>query len=375
MKKPSVMIIIDTYIIGGPGKGILQFIKYHDKKMFSYVIVCFKRKGMEDTEFIKKATEENVTVEVIVEDQTFNRKVFKDCLMLAEKYHVNIVQSHGYKGHLLSLFLKIKTNVKWISFSHGWTSENKKMRLYNLLEKCLVVFADIAVGVSKKIKKTLMLFRFGRKTINIINAIEIISFRSNRNKIRSKYNFNQNTFIFTCIGRLSPEKGQIYLLKAFKEVLVHYDRAILMLVGDGYELEYLKKWVIDNGISERVKLAGYQSNALDYIADSNVVVIPSLSEGIPNVALEAMMMKIPVIATNVGGVGEILEDKRTGIIVKSKSVDSLKNAMLYSISNYNHLHHMTQAAYNVIKYRLNPEIRAEQIQQLYNKLSENEIPS
>jgi len=124
-----------------------------------------------------------------------------------------------------------------------------------------------------------------------------------------------------------------------------------------------------------VKLAGYQSNALDYIADSNVVVIPSLSEGIPNVALEAMMMKIPVIATNVGGVGEILEDKRTGIIVKSKSVDSLKNAMLYSISNYNHLHHMTQAAYNVIKYRLNPEIRAEQIQQLYNKLSENEIPS
>ena len=119
-------------------------------------------------------------------------------------------------------------------------------------------------------------------------------------------------------GRLSPEKGFDVLVDAAKLVVKQHPQAGFLIFGDGVERESLTKQIQDAGLEFRFILAGFTADLDHFLPFVDVVVLPSRTEGLPNVALEASAAGVPVVATAVGGTPEVVEDGVTGFLVPSE---------------------------------------------------------
>lgn len=131
------------------------------------------------------------------------------------------------------------------------------------------------------------------------------------------------------IGRLAQQKGVDVLFRAFIKIANEIPESKLILVGDGPFRDFMQKMVENSGIGDRIILVGFvpHSEIVKYLHNASVFVLPSLFEGLPNALLQAMAAGLPCIATNVGGIPDILIDKVNGILVPPKRDDLLAEAL------------------------------------------------
>lgn len=136
---------------------------------------------------------------------------------------------------------------------------------------------------------------------------------------------HHDKFVFGATSRLLRQKGLFELIEAFERVHTKRAETQLWLVGDGWERAELEARANNH---PAIKFLGYKTNPLDYAASFDVFVHPSYTEGFSLSIIEAAMLKLPIIATNVGGNPEIIEHENTGLLIPSHNVDALEAAML-----------------------------------------------
>lgn len=127
----------------------------------------------------------------------------------------------------------------------------------------------------------------------------------------------KDVFVYGTVGRLSPEKGFDRLIKCYAEVKNGLSLSELWIVGEGKERDKLEKIIVDNGLNDRVKLFGEQSNPYNYVSQFDVFVCSSFSEGMSTACTEAMLLGVPCISTFVGGSEELIKEDGCGKIVYS----------------------------------------------------------
>jgi glycosyltransferase involved in cell wall biosynthesis len=127
------------------------------------------------------------------------------------------------------------------------------------------------------------------------------------------------------VGRLSPEKGQTGLLRAFARVRVKHPDAVLRLVGDGPDRDALERLASELGIDDAIAFAGRlpEQETLAEIARADMLVLPSFMEGLPIVLMEAMALGVPVISSRVAGIPELISDGKTGLLFAPSDWDEL----------------------------------------------------
>jgi len=329
--RPNVLIIIASHIIGGPGRGLFQLLKYASPDRFNYVLCNFNVANYKgEFEFKKQAEENGINIELINQKYMFDPGMIWQAYKLIKDNDINIIQTHGYKGHIIGFILSIILNIKWIAMVHGWTYENKKIRMYNKLELFLLRYPHAVITVSPVLYKTLVKRRGERRTTKmILNAIDEYDIRGSITKknIRINNNLSQNDFVIGVFGRLSPEKGHKYLIEALAICTDKYPEIRLLILGDGPEKDNLIKLTQRHGLDKIVIFCGHKSNVRDYYDAINLLILPSLTEGVPNVVLEAMSLCKPVIATDVGGVSEIITDGFNGWIIKPGDANAIVNIL------------------------------------------------
>lgn len=135
--------------------------------------------------------------------------------------------------------------------------------------------------------------------------------------------------VFLCIGRLSPEKGHLVLLPAFKEVLSHHPKAQLVLAGDGDMRAQIETEIKVLGLSQAVRITGWISSeqVIQELHACHALVQPSFIEGLPVVIMEAMAQARPVISTYIAGIPELVQDGVTGRLVPAGDSEALAEAM------------------------------------------------
>ncbi len=336
MKDIRVLALIDTFRIGGPGKQLIAFCKAAPEYGLTVRPATFLRRPLKTSSFIEACRVEGLSVRIFEERFPFDPRLPSLVRSDLVENRIDLLQTHSYKanvvGALISSWMR-RDGTRWVAYLHGTTNENLKIRIYYALELWAIRHADGIVPVSESIGRVVAT-RLGRSRAHlevISNAWlpEAAPDRRTREQARRDLAASNDAIVIGVVGRLSHEKGQGILIEALARLK---DQNVLaLLIGEGPDEPELKRRVGELGLNGRVRFMGYRNDMTAIYAGMDLAVIPSLSEGIPNVALEAMGRGIPLIASAVGGLPEMVTDHKSGLLVPSGDADALARAIRFLI--------------------------------------------
>ena len=208
--------------------------------------------------------------------------------------------------------------------------------------------------------------------IYIYNGIDIEAFSrppNGKQNLRQNLNIPTDAILCTTVGRLVPVKGQADLLYAFAQAQKTERLLHLLLVGEGElraELEDLTKQL---GIQNHVHFVGWRDDVADLLGISDIFVLPSHNEGLSLVIVEAMARSLPVIATEVGGVPEVVVPNQTGVLTPARNPKSLAGALICLASNAAQRTQMGQAGYHRAVSYFSIDATARHTGNLYTELT------
>ena len=174
--------------------------------------------------------------------------------------------------------------------------------------------------------------------------------------------------IVLTLSRLSPEKGLNVLLAAARVVLFHYPSARFVICGDGPEHDSLRRRIKQDGLEHAVSLTGYRRDIDRLLPNADLLVLPSFTEGLPNAVLEASAAGVPVVATAVGGTPEVVRDGQTGLLVPSGDSESLSQAIIDLLGDFEHRVAMGKAGREFVRSQFSFATQASQYLQLFARL-------
>jgi glycosyltransferase involved in cell wall biosynthesis len=170
------------------------------------------------------------------------------------------------------------------------------------------------------------------KVAMIANGIDVTPFAS-RSTTQDVEMGKEKRTIIGVVGRLTPQKGHQYLLQAAPDILSAFPNVTFMFVGDGQERQTLQHMVSSLGIDKNVVFAGQRSDMPAVYASIDILVLPSINEGMPMTLIEAMAARRPVIATDVGDVAKLIRHGETGLLVEAANPSALKSAIIQLLSD------------------------------------------
>ena len=363
------MIVIATDDIGGPGKGLFQFLKYTSREDLEYLLCNFELKGRPDGQFIDEARRLGLNLMLLNQRATIDPGLIARARRIIKDHEIDVVQTHGHKPNILGFFLSFIARKPWVAFAHGYIHGSRKTELYNRLDRMVLPWADRVVAVAGSMKTLLLKSGVRRDKIRLIyNAIEPAPpTRTSPAELRQAHGLTTEHVVAGAIGRLSPEKGHLTLFEAMRSVASAVPTARLLVVGDGPDRTMLQEYCRAHGLQDRVIFTGYQENISDYYGILDLLVLPSLTEGLPNTVLEAMSFGIPVLATSVGGVPEIIEGDN-GVMVPPQDPAALAQQLIRLLENQELRRTIGANGRNSLYPRFSPERRAREILAVYDEL-------
>lgn len=263
------------------------------------------------------------------------KTVFK-IVGFVKKQSIDIIHSHGYKSSIYAYLANIFTRRRLVVTCHNWIISNSKLKLYTYLDKMFIKRFDAVVSVSSSVRDLLLESGVDERRIHLVaNGIDTKKFASGCN---GKVAFNgrnkgPGTKFIGTVGRLSQEKGHIYLLRAAKKVLAVFPDCYFVLVGDGVLREALENEAQSLGIREHVIFTGRREDIPEVLTSLDIFTLPSLTEGLPMSLLEAMASGTPVVASKVGDIPVLLKDGALGALVEPTDWQALAAAILQYLKN------------------------------------------
>ncbi len=225
--------------------------------------------------------------------------------------------------------------VKIVAHCHDDFKEDvlgKTMRIFYLM------FLDRILTVSEKVRKFFTLRgRISQKAITIYNGINAHIFDPEKvdDGMRVRLGLKKDSFVIGSISVLEKDKGQKYLFEAISKLKSEgITNIVCVICGTGPEELNLKEFTKAKGVIDEVLFLGFHNDIPRILKILDIIVITSLTiESFSMIAAEAMAMKVPVIATNVGGLPEVVDDGKTGILIPPGDVDALSKAIKYLLEN------------------------------------------
>ena len=291
-------------------------------------LLCLKNSGKPDPVVHIEAERQGIASDVITCNKRFDMSAIGRIRDFINENKIDIVHSHGYKSNLYGMIASRMAHVPIVTTLHGWMAEDIKARFYETLDRLVIKRMDHVISVSPMINKEVDELKLDVDKYSFIpNAIDTDKFdpSSEGPDMRAIFGID-NAIVIGTVGRLGPEKGHLFLLRAFKEISSMVPEARLLMVGGGFLEEMLERETEALGIRDKVEFAGNQYDMVSVYKTMDIFVLPSLMEGMPMVLLEAMSMELPVIASEVGGIPHVV-GKDDGMLVPPRDIYELRYAM------------------------------------------------
>ncbi len=347
-----VVLSLDT---GGLERFVCNLAACEPMRDLPPLVICLDRRG-NLAEVVEAA---GGTVLLLERGDGFNPQVIFRLARILREAGVTAVHSHSLDAMLYAGFAALLAGIP----NRIHTQHNTQLRSYTVKDRMkfrLAAWACSTVAaVSGETAREVEAHGANPRKVRVIpNGIDADHFgkglvvRSGGRRIG-------------CVARLSPEKGIDRLISAFAAVVRRMPDARLTIVGEGEERPALEARVRELGLGESVEFLGFQDDVAAALGTFDLFVLPSLTEGIPLALLEAMAAGLPVIATRVGGVPEVIEDGTSGVLVEAGNAIALELAMLDLLFNPARLAALGAGARERIRRHFNLNRMALQYRELY----------
>jgi glycosyltransferase involved in cell wall biosynthesis len=317
---------------GGPDKTILLGTARTDPARYA-ITVCYLRDARDPGFGITaKASALGIDYVEVVERHSFDRAIWPQLRRIVREKGIQIIHAHDFKTDVLTLPLARTEGAIPLSTVHGWSGESRKERLYYIVDKLVLARYPRLIAVSGRIRQELV--RYGANPARIVlvpNGIDDELFKPDsriRATARARLGVAAGDILIGAVGRLETVKNYDLLLSAFARIVLAHPETRLVIAGDGPCREALARQIDESGIGGACILLGHRTDVAELYQAFDLFVQSSRSEGSPNAVLEAMALGAPVVATDVGGTGDLIENGVHGRLVAPNDADALRTAML-----------------------------------------------
>jgi glycosyltransferase involved in cell wall biosynthesis len=274
-----------------------------------------------------------------------------------------VFHSHGFKALFASSFIKGSNH--HIHTHHGNTGLTLKIKLYEKLAYSFMKNCDRIIAVSQRMKEDLLNELYPYKNISVID--NMLSFK-NIAKIRDRRNAlpqRQNDIIrLLFVGRLSPEKGLLEFLHCWSN-LIYRDRFELTIVGDGPLKHEIENFLKGHHLMNRVKLCGYINDPAEYFIESDLLIMPSLTEGLPMTLIESLAAGLPVLANDVGAIASLVVHGHNGYLCSTPTEEKWTTGLWEALKNIESWKSNAQWEASSVEIRFSPTKWAVKTQAFY----------
>lgn len=359
-RKIKVLYIITKSNWGGAGRYVYDMATHVPKDTFEPVAALggsgiLKQKL--ETEGIETLTIPNLERDIGIIKEI---KAFRNIFKIIKEIKPDVIHLNSSKVGILgalaarfySLTLKLSTfnfslsTCKVIFTAHGWAFKEKRSPLVKKIIEYIswltIALCHTTIVVSEDDRKKVGKFIFVQQKIKLVhNGIGPQTFmeRAVARKIlaeKADWPTDDQRLWIGSIAELHKNKGIDYALKAFGELTKHGlkigkepEEAAYIIIGEGEERKNLESFIAQEKLTDHAALIGEYGNASNLLHAFDIFLLPSLKEGLPYALLEAGAAGLPTIATNVGGVSEIIDDMKSGIIIKEKRPKEIMEALAF----------------------------------------------
>ena len=329
-EKYEVLHLIGSNLVGGPEKQILHHAQ--DMQDTDYQLSIGSFHDLKDRPEVLVAAEQRNIPTVCLPGGVRLDLVHHLSRILSER-KVSLLCTHGFKANVVGYLSARRTGTPHVAFVRGFTAENRRVRFYEMLERQALKRADRVACVSESQAQQIAQIRGRRRAPVVVKNAMLLPYSRQQDRppvSRNELSIPRSAFVFGSVGRLSIEKGHRFMVSAFHKLCAQAPvgaQLYLIIVGNGKEEQPLKQQATQLGIREQIHFAGFQGSPTEWMQMMDCLVQPSLTEGTPNTVLEALCLKLPVIASAVGGVPDLIVDGRNGLLVPAADVDQMTAAM------------------------------------------------
>jgi glycosyltransferase involved in cell wall biosynthesis len=361
----KVAVLATVTDFGGAERVVLSLIEHINNDLFDLIPIIFTVPSLIDSVFFKHLDK---TGKKYYKVYVNNYKIkylnpfvnIIDTYKLFKKHKFDLIHTHGYRADVLGIFLAKIMGLPAITTCHGFISNDLQLTLYNRLDRFMLRFARKIIAVSPGLKSDLVGSGIEESRITMVqNAVNGSyadeSFAQNRQAKRLYCGLTEKDFVVGYVGRLSEEKGIRYLIDAIAMQNRSELLSKLLIIGEGSQRKELESLVKKANIEDNVIFAGFQSDIEKWLPAMDVFVLPSLTEGTPMSLLEAMAYGIPVVASAVGGVPQVIDSGKNGILISPGKPKDIKDAVILLYTNEDLRMRFSREARKKIKLKYNIE--------------------
>jgi glycosyltransferase involved in cell wall biosynthesis len=396
----KLLAVVEAGAVTGPAKNLIEFcrrarirnLEPHGLPAVETSVATFHRgrdvitrrfSGVQaglaaqmPNQFVAAACEAGIVVDVIGERFPYDPSVISELRRLVEHHAPDIIQTHSVKSHFLMRLSGLWRERPWVAFHHGYTTPNLKMRAYNQLDRWSLRAPALVITVSEAFARQMKSAGVQPGRIRVLhNSIDTDRAKAASKEaalaLRASLGIAQDERVALSVGRLSHEKAHADLVSAIDYLrrILPKIKARLLIVGDGPERGRVEHTVAALGLRDQVKLVGQVSDVSPYYALADLFVLPSLSEGSPNVLLEAMAASLPIVATAVGGVPEIVSHDESALLIAPRDTRAMAEAIAGLLKDAGRARSLAANARALAAGRYSPESRARALLEIYRQLA------
>lgn len=370
--KPVICHVLHTLNTGGAEVLACEFGR-QQRDAFDIVYVCLDEAG----NMASIMQQEGFKVTVLNRKPGFDYGLTKRLHKLFQEEKVSIVHAHQYAPFFYSAASRgIFANHPSILFTeHGRAFPDMRRPKRCLANRFLLRRQDRVVAVGEQVKRALIDFEgIPEKRIDVIyNGVQMERYSTpitpeQRSAVRKSLDTNPNDPVVIQVARLHPLKDHITAIQTFAKTVSKLPNSKFWIVGEGDEREKITQEIQKLKLTDNVRLLGNREDVEVLIHAADAFLLTSISEGIPLTVIEAMFASTPCVCTNVGGLPEIIENGRNGLLAPARSSEALSDQLTEVLANPNRAKSLGQAAKLDAQLRFSDQAMHKAYREVYHQM-------
>ena len=368
-------VVLDARICtgtgGGPEKVIFDSARHFEGTPFRKLAAYLSTPGDPGIEVLRwRAAEARCAFIHVPDHGPFDVALLDRMTRLCRTLGVTIWHGHDYKANVLGLLLKRRLGLRLVSTVHGWGVVSPKLRAYYAIDRWALRHYEHVTCVSRDLYETCLASGVPEERLHLIeNGIDTEQYRRFLTPREARGGTTpEGRIVIGAIGRLSPEKGFDLLVEAVDRLVEGGLELELWIAGEGPERHALEAQIARLKNPERIRLLGYRTDTIQLLEKLDIYALSSLREGLPQVLLEAMAMKVPCVATRCGGVESVVRHEREALLCDPGSVVALSVSLGRLAASPLLRRMLAERARRRVEEDFRFERRVKAIQEIYERL-------